>query len=516
MKKIIPLMLMLATATAATANEDSARPQPKDAVAKDAQAWTMFGRDLQNTNHYPFETGSAYKQVWSVRVGCPAPGMSSTTVDGQAMYNTSPCSNTGDVHAVGLDGKKLWSHGVGQGKRGIISTPCIHEGTLYCVDNGFIKAFDAKDGTRKWQQEITSGRVSISSPIAYEGKLHLIGTKGVQVLALDRSKSDEDKLIPIEGGHGATTPAFHKGTMIMLSERHVHSFDAGSLEANWKVELGMGLKERLIHSPVIDAERGRIFVVSSMPYEPVGQLRCLNFADGKELWQQKINGVGITPSVTFDGKHVYVAAMDGSISAFDAADGKRQWVWNLPGEPNGADGKRDYRRQLRGLISSKNKLVFCTSNRLFIISNDKPEGIDTEIGIGGYGSPTPAFYEGDLYFRYRTKENGAHNYRFTEVKQAAAELDVKIINNKARIRNLTQSKMSFFQLCYGINVNEKQNCVLCEFELQPGGETDLDLGRFMSIDEKVHHLLLSLEYEKPDGNGQFHHYYSINSGVAGE
>lgn len=499
MKKTLTLMLILAAA--ATADEEQ------------SQAWPMFGRDLQNTNHYPFETGSAYKETWRVRIGCPAPGMSSTIVDDQAMYNTSPCSNTGDVHAVSLAGNKLWSHGVGQGKGGIISTPCIHDGTLYCVDNGFIKAFGAKDGILKWEEKATCGKVSLSSPIVYEGKLYLNANEGVQILSLDRTKSAEDKLIAIQDGHGATTPAFYKGAMIVLSANHVHSYDTRTQKENWKVELSMERKERLVHSPVIDINSESIFVVSSLPFESQGQLRCLGFANGKQIWQQKIKGVYITPSVTFDGKSIYVAAMDGSVTAFDAMDGKPQWTWNLPGEKP-ADGKMDHRRQLGGLISSKNKLVFCTTDSLFIISNDKPQGVDFEINLGGFSSPTPAFHNNDLYFRHRTKEEGAYNYRYTEVKPATADLDVQIIKNKARIRNLTQAKLKFSQFCYGINVNEKQNCVLCEFELQPGEETDLDLERFLSVDEKLNHLLLSLQYEKPTGEGEFHQYFTINPGVS--
>ena len=121
-----------------------------------------------------------------------------------------------------------------------------------------------------------------------------------------------------------------------------------------------------------------------------------------------------------------------------------------------------------------------------------------------------------MFFRYRTKEQGAHNCRYTEVKKEEAALDVEIINGTARIRNLSQAKMSFFQFCYGINVNEKQNCVLCEFELQPGEQNDLDLGRFLTIDDKIHHLLLSLQYETQAGQGEFHRYFTIDPGAAGK
>ena len=62
MKKTLSLILTVAACATVTAKEEA------------SQVWAMFGRDLQNTNHYPFETGSNYKQVWSVRIGCPARG----------------------------------------------------------------------------------------------------------------------------------------------------------------------------------------------------------------------------------------------------------------------------------------------------------------------------------------------------------------------------------------------------------------------------------------------------------
>jgi hypothetical protein len=130
--------------------------------------------------------------------------------------------------------------------------------------------------------------------------------------------------------------------------------------------------------------------------------------------------------------------------------------------------------------------------------------------VQGYGTPTPAFYNKDLFVRYRFKDQGAHNYRYTEVKDApASDLEVRIIKNKAHIRNLTSSKLGFYQLCFGINANEKQNCVLWDFELQPGAKTELDLERFFPVDEDLHHLLLSLEYEMPGGTGKFQQYFAI-------
>ena len=510
MQKIISLMLVMVTSALPAASEDPTSQKLDHAAAEPSEAWTMFGRDLQNTNHYPHATGSSYKIKWSIRAGCPAPGMSSTLVDEHGMYNTSPCSNTGDTHAIGLDGKELWSHGVGKGNRGIISSPCIHDGTLYCVDNGFIKALGAKDGSLLWKEEVKCGRVSISSPIVCDGRLFLSGTNGIQVMQIDRTKAAQDALIEIEECHGASTPAFHNGNMIALGLNKVRSFDAKTLKLNWEAEVAMRLRERLVNSPVIDRENERVFVASSMPYAPEGRLYCLSLKDGKQAWQQETDGMGITPSITFDGNQLVAVSVHGTVTAYDPDNGKRIWVWSLPGETKARDGKLDYTRLLGGLISTKNKLVFASRSKLFIISNDHPQNIDFEIDLNGFGTPTPAFYNNDLFIRSRTKELGAHNRRYTEVKDApASDLEVGIINNKAHIRNLTSSKLGFYQFCFGINVNEKQNCVPWDFELRPGAETELDLERFLSVDEEIHHLFLCLEYEMPGGNGEFHQYFAI-------
>jgi outer membrane protein assembly factor BamB len=510
MQKTISLMLVMATSALPAAGEEPTSRKPDHAAAEPSEAWTMFGRDLQNTNHYPHVTGSSYKIKWSTRAGCPAPGMSSTLVDEHAMYNTSPCSNTGDTHAIALDGKKLWSHGVGNGKRGIISTPCIHDGTLYSIDNGFIKALKATDGSLLWKEEVKCGKVSISSPIAHDGRIFLSGTTGIQVTLIDRTKAAQDTVVEIEDGHGASTPAFHDGSMIALSLNKVHSFATETLKLNWEVEMTKHLKGRLINSPVIDLENERVFVASSMPYKPQGRLHCLSLKNGRILWQQEIDGMGITSAMTFDGNQLYVASMKGTVAAHDPANGKQVWEWILPGENQAEDGKVDYKRLLGGLVSTKNKLLFLNRSTLFIISNDHPQKIDFEINLQGYGTPTPAFYNKDLFVRYRFKDQGAHNYRYTEVKDApASDLEVRIIKNKAHIRNLTSSKLGFYQLCFGINANEKQNCVLWDFELQPGAKTELDLERFFPVDGDLHHLLLSLEYEMPGGTGKFQQYFAI-------
>ncbi|MDX1679459.1 MAG: PQQ-binding-like beta-propeller repeat protein [Akkermansiaceae bacterium] len=501
----IPSLLIAVTSAFAFAVATASEP---------SEAWSMFGRDLQNTHHYPQQTGSNYKMVWSKRAGCPAPGMAATLVTDMGMFNTSPCSNSGDTHATSLEGEELWANSVGQGKRGIIATPCFHDGTLYSIDNGFIKAFDAKDGALKWKEEVKCGKVSIASPIAYEGVIFLSGTTGIQVTQIDRAKSAQDTVIEVEDCHGASTPAFHDGSMVALALQRVHCFDVMTLKPIWQVDLSEKVVGRLINSPIIDIENGRVFVASSHPYRTEGRLHCLSLKDGEILWQQDIDGIGMTSGMSFDGKQLFVASMKGTVSAHDVDNGKAIWKWSLPGENQTEGNKVDHKRKLDGLISSKNKLLFRTSSRFYIISNDHPDQIDFELDLGVYGASTPAFYDGDLFIRYRPKDSKATNFRYTEIKQAAApkaeDLEVKIVKNVAHIRNLSQTKLNFYQLCFGINVNEKQNCMLWESELQPGAEMELDLEQFFPVDDQLHHLLLALEYEKPDGTGKFQEYFTIN------
>lgn len=98
------------------------------------------------------------------------------------------------------------------------------------------------------------------------------------------------------------------------------------LTQNWKVEVGDG-----VASPALVG--GKLYVFARQNGNEI--IRCLDAANGKEVWQQKyaaapvsgparrFSGPRSSPTVA-DGK-VIVIGVEGSLSCYDAASGKQLW-----------------------------------------------------------------------------------------------------------------------------------------------------------------------------------------------
>jgi outer membrane protein assembly factor BamB len=98
------------------------------------------------------------------------------------------------------------------------------------------------------------------------------------------------------------------------------------LKQQWKVEVGEG-----VATPALVG--GKLFVFSRQDGNEV--LRCLNAADGKELWQDKYESLGASgPASGFSGPRSSPAVADGKvvtlgvrgmISCLEAATGRKLW-----------------------------------------------------------------------------------------------------------------------------------------------------------------------------------------------
>src|SRR5262245_32683100 len=157
-----------------------------------------------------------------------------------------------------------------------LATPAVADGCVF-LGGGFgsydFYAFDAETGTVRWQYQTDD-----DGPTA-------------AVVADDRlvfnTESCELEVLTLEG------------------------------KRVWKKWLG----DPLMSIPAV--ENGRVFMAHpGRDHRHV--LACFDLADGKELWEQPINGEIITAPVLADG-HVYLTCLDGALFCFQQHDGKPLW-----------------------------------------------------------------------------------------------------------------------------------------------------------------------------------------------
>jgi len=146
-------------------------------------------------------------------------------------------SESGELFALGLDGKRKWSY---RTKRAVTSSPYVHqqEGICYVGSmDGFVYALDANNGFSSWRFR-TNGPI-VSSPIV-EGDLLFFGSADGNLYAINAQTSKE----------------------------------------KWKFSTG----KPLIASPI--AHEGAIYIGGTDEF-----FYCIDIQTGKERWKFKTSGM---------------------------------------------------------------------------------------------------------------------------------------------------------------------------------------------------------------------------------
>lgn len=201
----------------------------------------------------------------------------------------TPSNNLGHL-TFGDSVRKVWSADAGSGSssRGRLSAvPLVADGKVFTLDAaGTVSAFAAASGGKVWSASTTPEN--------------------------EKSSEGFGGGLAFEGGRVYATTGY--GTVVAL--------DAGSGAIAWTKRIG----EPIRSSPTVAG--GKIYFVAADNY-----LRCLNVADGEEVWKARglpqpatlLNNV--SPAVA---KSVVVAPYPaGDISAYQAGSGEAVWSESL-------------------------------------------------------------------------------------------------------------------------------------------------------------------------------------------
>jgi outer membrane protein assembly factor BamB len=98
----------------------------------------------------------------------------------------------------------------------------------------------------------------------------------------------------------------------------------------WKFEDDLGVdRNRVVASPAIDEERGRIYVAASR--EEDGILYALNLGGGDEVFRLSFpGGMLSSPALGKEGT-IYLGSLDGKLYAVDAVTGDKKWGFPAEG-----------------------------------------------------------------------------------------------------------------------------------------------------------------------------------------
>jgi outer membrane protein assembly factor BamB len=212
------------------------------------------------------------------------------------------------LYCYDMDGNLLWQKDLGKFKTlnewGTGSSPVLYNKTLYIqMDNeeqSFITALDAVTGDEKWRTA-REEKTNYSTPVIWENNVRTeLVAGGKTARGYDINTGENIWQLKIAGDMNIPSATYDKeriyignaGRMIPASyfavkagaEGDITPIDSASTSSGvlWTVsDAGQGNPSPLLY-------KGYIYIISSR----AGEFTCLHAIDGKQVYKQKIEGVG--------------------------------------------------------------------------------------------------------------------------------------------------------------------------------------------------------------------------------
>ena len=227
------------------------------------------------------------------------------------------------------------------------ATPTVDNGVVYASflaeypcpkgefgSGGYVFAWDAKTGERKWVAELPPVE---SSPLVQDGTVY-VGAWDNKVYALDAATGavkwateTDAQIVSSASWIDAATAGGSPAIVIGTNGGSLYSLDAATGAIRWKAQsnsvLGSG-REYFYATPTV--AYGRVFIGNTD-----GWMYAYGAQSGKLIWAKKAGSYVYTGAVAA-GQVIYIGTYDGDIIAFDAATGDRLWTAPAPGAVHGA------------------------------------------------------------------------------------------------------------------------------------------------------------------------------------
>jgi outer membrane protein assembly factor BamB len=288
-------------------------PRPGPAAAGDRTFFVVeaFHRlDGRRLWEYRFEAVGALPGVHDKHnLASPSP-----VTDGQMVY---AWFGTGQIVALDMTGKLAWTRHVGKEiapfeiNWGHGSSPTLYENLLILLCDhtpaSYLLAVDKRTGVNQWKVDRGRGRSSYTTPFVVKGPSgpELIVNSSERVDAYDPKNG---AFLWHTGGSNQfpiPSPTFHDGIVYMtrgyrsgpyMAIRPGGRGDISTSHVLWQVNTGAPYISSLVY------DRGLLYMAND-----VGAITVVDAADGRKVWQERVNGVFSASPVAADGKIYFVS-----------------------------------------------------------------------------------------------------------------------------------------------------------------------------------------------------------------
>ncbi|WP_084473813.1 outer membrane protein assembly factor BamB family protein [Nocardia vermiculata] len=305
-----------------------------DIAVGSGEGWQSSFHDARNSSSSPVDGSRRLSLSWSRPVGGPLAGATTIGPDGQLFVTSrteTDCvgkpGTTGTVFSFQMEtGRKRFCNALGPDA---ISAATAVDGAsnVYLGDNGAVFAFNAL-GQPRWRTPVAG--VPISMQFTGDGTVLSVSQSG-QVDILERQTGDREV-----------------STYQILGDPDFLAHPDVPRPPD-----GQGIRDCAIGGPdcpvanvsALDKDSGRFYVTAWRHGAPRASLVALHYADKKvtEDWSVDIltDGSATSPTLSEDGKTLWVGDNSGRLLAVDTADGHTKWTQSLGFTPRGGISEID-------------------------------------------------------------------------------------------------------------------------------------------------------------------------------
>lgn len=248
--------------------------------------------------------------------------------------------------------------------------PAVAGGSVYVATDDGLFAVDAADGGRRWHDSLAD-RIAVVPPVVDGGTVYVatyddLGRADEHVHALDAETGATEWAV--EASPGTKSPLTVAGDTVFVAEHggRVVARDAATGERQWVTSVGTTASACAVTD-------GTAVVASG------DELLALATADGSVRWRSPVDD-DVTAGPVFATGSAFVGTADGTVQAFDAGTGDRQWsttvfderihdaTRHLSGHPD-----RFALADVRSLASDGDRLYAGTFNALLALDAETGE-----------------------------------------------------------------------------------------------------------------------------------------------
>lgn len=292
--------------------------------------WTSFRHDSMNSGMQELGNIEFHALNWSKDLGngyidssvIGAKGLVYVISDGVLNEDWSYVTNS-TLFCMDMTGKNVWNADIGTGIQ--LATPLLYmDMVIVSSSDGYVYAFDATDGTKKWTFDTGSRTIGwtigmTSSPVAYIDHI-LVAAGNGKLYSIYASNGTEDWNVTVSANIYSSSPAVHNGVVYIGDDSgNVSAYAADGSGKIWSTSVGA---KEVRASPLLDTTRNMVIVTSKSGN---GNITALNMTTGAIIWQTDLGGSSASVAMTSTG---YVAVTTTSLVMVDF-DGKRLWNYAL-------------------------------------------------------------------------------------------------------------------------------------------------------------------------------------------